>query len=89
MSDITEGPEGTRCYTRHTIMDGQVRSYALAWADERPIGPFEISVSRNAVMVHHAELRTSKNFDQFGACLDQAELDMKMLHSCGGRPHAD
>lgn len=49
---------------RHTIMDGVVVTYATAFHPERGAfgrswdarGPFEISASRNAVMVHRAEL---------------------------------
>ena len=91
MSDITEGPEGTQCYIRHTIMDGQVRSYAAAWGDDgsRAIGPFEVSASRNAVMVHHANLRGAEDISLFEACLSQAVADMRMLYSCDGRPNAD
>ena len=95
MSKIKEGPGSTKCYIRHTIMSGEVRSYARDWSGDckfprSPIckGPFEISASRDAVIVHAAELKTSDDFDDFNNCLGKAELDMKLLKACDGRPDA-
>lgn len=47
---------------RHTIMDGKVVMFALRFNEEKGIlgqrhvaaGPFEVSASRDAVMVHRA-----------------------------------
>lgn len=51
---------------RHTIMDGKVVTYATGFVvrevgifrSAEALGPFEVSASRNAVVVHRAECRT-------------------------------
>ena len=86
MTTFKKGPESTECYIRHTIMDGQVRSYARHWDDCEAEGPYEVSASRNKVMVHHAGLKDEVDFEEFTACLKQAKKDMQMLRACNGRP---
>lgn len=60
-------------HDRPTIMDGKVRTFASAFVTQlgvvgisyTAVGPFEISVSRNALMVHRAELKTPHQVIRF------------------------
>lgn len=65
---------------RPTIMDGRVVTYATHFeeskgvfgTDHRALGAFEVSASRNAVVVHRAEVRNAENLNALLAALDQA-----------------
>jgi hypothetical protein len=58
---------------RHTIMDGEVVTFATDFSQTKGVfgpidkaeGPFEVSASRNAVLVHHAELCSDTDVAQF------------------------
>lgn len=71
---------------RPTIMDGKVITFATGFEGEddvfsncKPVGPFEVSASRNGVMVHSAMLRTRSNYERFRAALNAAEQAHKDL----------
>ena len=60
MPNETQLPERSR----HTIMDGMVVTVATEFTDDdKARGPFEVSASRNAVMVHWATCRTEWEID--------------------------
>lgn len=80
---------------RHTIMDGRVVSFAIGFQKtlETPLGdlydatgPFEVSASRNCVMVHRAELNGHPQVLQLVAALGLATAEHEMLARCDGRP---
>ncbi|MEX2282251.1 MAG: hypothetical protein WEE89_07190 [Gemmatimonadota bacterium] len=67
---------------RITIMDGYVTTFALGFT-ERPgmtgmmydaTGPFRISASRNAVIVHRAEITDSQTLNLFIEAIKQAKV---------------
>ena len=72
---------------RITIMDGEVITFAEGF-DERPgafgpiyqaTGPYEVSASRNAVMVHRAELRGPKAVDSIIEAIRQAAAESRAM----------
>ncbi len=80
---------------RHTVMDGRVVSFAIGFRKVgegmlgslyEATGPFEISASRNAVVVHTAELKDAVDFKQFNEALAHATLEHSALRKCDGRP---
>lgn len=95
MSKLVPGPAGSMCWIHHTVMSGEVHRYAMDWCPGHEsalgamdsLGPFEISASRNAVIVHRAELKTIENFEAFRLCLSEAEKDLVFLKRCDGRPN--
>lgn len=86
-----------KCYARHTIMDGKVVTYATGFEQVgrfgknfSATGPFEISVSRNGIIVHNAELKdTDKPFWLFSRAMHLARVMHKELVKCHGRPDWD
>lgn len=77
---------------RPTIMDGEVVTFATEFEEKdgliggksyRALGPFEISASRNCVMVHRASLRGAEYFDAFLEALAMA------WHTLGVIQHND
>ena len=79
---------------RHTIMDGRVVTFATDFNTQDSafepccdaLGPFEVSASRNAVVVHNAELRTAEDRLHFTNAMEMAWNEHKFLSSCDGRP---
>lgn len=67
-------------HSRPTIMDGEVITYSTVFIEEdgvfgkshRAIGTFEISVSRNRLMVHHCTLRNRVDFEMFSRAMGEA-----------------
>lgn len=81
---------GIALRTRRTVMDGEVRMYAAEFREVlhyrtgapvryEPTGPFYISASRNRVIVHHAELHRSGDFELFSAAMALAIGAMEEL----------
>lgn len=72
---------------RHTIMDGSVVMFATAFDESKGAlgksydarGPFEVSASRNAVIVHHADCRTSEHVDALIQAVRNAAAQARML----------
>lgn len=70
---------------RPTIMDGRVVEFAMAFRDSEGIlgmhsealGPFEISASRNAVIIHRAALPSDESY----AAFTQALADARKAHA--------
>ena len=76
--------------SRRTIMDGEVVTFATAFYDtDGPIkghkanGPFDISASREMVVVHHAQLNTSESFELFIDALHHAMYANTRLRAAG------
>ena len=70
-------------YSRHMIQDGDVVTYARSFefSGNRKttyrcdaLGPFEVSVSRNAIIVHRAVLRTFEDFHALDEALTFARV---------------
>src|SRR5690349_11616135 len=65
---------------RHTIMSGKVVTYATGFREEPGVfgathvatGPFEVSASRDAVIVHRAECRTGEDVSALLVALNSA-----------------
>lgn len=65
---------------RATIMDGEVVTYATnfktqgvgAFIQNEPLGPFEVSVSRNRVMIHRASIQNVECRNLFMEALERA-----------------
>lgn len=83
---------------RHTIMDGRVVEFATGFEYAGPslggdrhesTGPFEVSASRNMVMVHRAECTTREQLAVLVEALKHAWDTHLMLVRCGGRPRDD
>lgn len=75
---------------RHTVMDGRVVTFATNFVPVyRPVGPFEVSASRNRVTVHRAELVTQSDFAHMERALEYAQKEMEYLAKCDGRPDDD
>ena len=74
---------------RPTIMDGRVIQIATGFEEREGVfgptykatGPFEVSASRNAIVVHRAELRDQESFDLFVRAVAVAAQRMEMLRS--------
>ena len=72
---------------RPTIMDGKVVTFARDFSVEkgvfgdfyRPIGPFEVSASRNAVMTHRADCRTDEDMEDLAEAMRLATVEMSRL----------
>lgn len=81
-------------WARHTIMDGKVVTYSTSFRDEEGVfgptkkadGHFEVSASRNCVMVHWCEIRTDWQLETFKAAIDEANRMHCFLATCDGRP---
>lgn len=66
--------------SRHTIMDGKVLMFATSFEDRQGAfgetadarGPFEVSASRNAVVVHHADLHSDEAVAAFLKAIELA-----------------
>lgn len=78
--------------SRITIMDGEVVTFATSFS-ERPgafgpiydsQGPFQVSASRNAVIVHRAELTSAQDLAAFVKAVDLAGKAAQQM-SCGDR----
>ncbi len=69
--------------SRRTIMDGEVVTFAAAFGSEGAMGPFEVSASRNAVMVHRSELRFDAEFATFQKAMLAAQAAMSALSNAG------
>lgn len=70
-----------------TIMDGKVVTFATKFTKQgygpfqtpQALGPFEVSASRNAVMVHRAECKTPEQVEALIDAIRQAEGTRKRL----------
>jgi hypothetical protein len=68
-------------------MDGKVVVYAQSFVDHNGLfgsvadamGPFEVSASRNAVIVHRAECKTPEQVDSLIEAIRAAEQTMRSL----------
>lgn len=76
---------------RPTIMSGKVVTYSTSF-DEKPgifgslheaTGPFEVSASRDAVIVHRAELSTYDDVDSFVEAVKMARMTATYLATEG------
>lgn len=81
-------------YERPTIMDGKVVEFAEGFAPREGIadpsaprsealGPYRISASRNAVIVHKANLKGPKDVAAFIAAVQEAQTEAKSLARTG------
>lgn len=74
---------------RPTIMSGKVVTFATSFRQEDGLigmsdvaqGPFEVSVSRDAVIVHHADCRTPESVDALIEALRLAKEQFPRLRS--------
>lgn len=72
---------------RPTIMDGKVVTFATdfinrgvgIFASDEALGAFEVSASRNAVIVHRAECKTDEQVEALIDAIRQAEAARKRL----------
>ena len=82
---------------RHTIMSGRVVTYAQDFKTEpgvfgeryEPLGAFEVSASRDAVMVHRAEIASPLCMAELQAALTEAWAEHNRLARFDGRPRLD
>lgn len=81
---------------RHTIMDGRVVTFASDFVEERKgivapivdaVGPYEVSASRNAVMVHRASVSDLHSFNELNSAIQMAWEEHKFLRTHDGRPN--
>lgn len=79
--------------TRLTIMDGPVVEYAVQFQgngktglheEVKALGPFEVSASRNMVMVHRAELRGEADCRALIRALELAQAQYQHLAGRSG-----
>lgn len=78
-------------------MDGRVVTFAPGFVkNERglfdsfdAVGSFELSASRNAVVVHKAEITTDEQLDLLLRALGTARKEMLFLQRFDGRPPDD
>ena len=74
---------------RPTIMSGKVITFATGFRQEKgmlgprdePEGPFEVSVSRDAVMIHRAECVTQEQVDLLVEAMSMAVAEWPRLRS--------
>ena len=73
--------------TRHTIMSGEVVTFAMGFSS-RPgafgdlheaKAPFEVSASRDAVVVHHASLGSDEALERFIEAVREAQKEARRL----------
>lgn len=81
------------CWARHTIMDGKVVTYSTSFEGDGEFphgkdatGYFEISASRNCVMVHRATIKSGCQLETFKAAIEIANRMHCELSACNGRP---
>jgi hypothetical protein len=55
-----------------TAYDGTVVTFAEDFDDSEPLGPYEISASRNAVVIHYEHLRSHDHGKEFLAAFRAA-----------------
>lgn len=75
-------------------MSGKVVTYSTSFEEVdgimgprmEPTGHFEVSASRDAVMVHRCEIRTDWQLETFKAAIDAANQMHCELALCDGRP---
>lgn len=86
------GHPAIECRSRPTIMSGEVIEFATGFSEEgngpfgtvfRSTGPFEISSSRDAVMVHRAELQSDEDVAKFLYALECARKEAGRLSRVG------
>ena len=79
----------------HTIMSGRVVRFAETFVESGqgifgPMyeagGPYEVSASRDAVMVHRCDIRDYADIESFKGAMDEAWLEHSRLRRCDGRP---
>jgi hypothetical protein len=82
----------------HTICDGRVAYFAETFVATghaafgriyEAVGPYEVSASRYAVMVHHATIAHPKRLPEFVRALEAAWAEHEYLLACDGRPKDD
>lgn len=74
---------------RPTIMSGKVVTFATGFTKERgilgdsdkPTGPFEVSASRDAVMVHRADCTNTEQVDLLIEALRLAKAEFPRLRA--------
>lgn len=75
------------CSSRRTIIDGEVVTFSTKFAEggggHSAIGPFEISASRNAVMVHYANLASQEYLNAFEQAMKHASTAMFRIKDAG------
>lgn len=74
-------------------MDGKVVTYSTSFEGDgkfpnpkKATGHFEVSASRNSVMVHRATIQTDWQLETFKSALDAANRMHCELSACDGRP---
>ena len=74
-------------------MDGKVVTYSTSFEGDgkfpnpkKATGHFDVSASRNAVMVHRATIQTDWQLETFRSALDAANRMHCELSACDGRP---
>lgn len=79
------GDCGVSMRVRHTVMDGEIRMFAVTFTDVMqktrgmrydPVGPFYVSASRSQVVVHRCTLRTVSDCEMFQAAVALAMASM-------------
>lgn len=81
--------------SRRTVMDGEVVTFATAFKEKpgifgraayEAIGPFEVSASRDAVIVHRATISSADSMDRLVEALRLAYAAMERLEGRYGQP---
>lgn len=78
--------------SRRTIMSGEVVTFATGFREEDGVfgvshdatGPFDVSASRDAVMVHRAECQTSEAVAALLVAIEAAERARRVLRESHG-----
>lgn len=93
-----EGGRGMKRVHRHTIMDGRVVEFARDFTETDPErkgfpfplpeakGPFQVSASRNRVLVHRASIDNLHDLNDFLSAMQKAWEEHKYLSQHDGRP---
>lgn len=85
--------------SRITIMDGEVTTFALGFSSRPGVfgehheaqAPFEVSASRNTIMVHRADLGSDEAVELFIEAVRAAQKEARRLahKGCGNYRSAD
>jgi hypothetical protein len=65
-------------HTRHTIMDGDVVTLSMRRAGD-PHEPFEVSASRNGVVIHRAHCKSDGDIDLLIVAIGRARKHWREL----------
>lgn len=69
--------------SRRTIMSGEVVTFATGFVGTDPTGPFEVSASRDAVIVHAANLENHEHLAAFEKAMAAARDAKERLYVAG------